>query len=151
MKTNTYKILSVILLVLFNISFSGYSQSNDTTKSIPDGSIVYSVNADKNEELIMTTRTYDDAMVGVYYSNKEADKVKMYFKYFPVKTEGITYVRYNSQNGAIKKGDYITSSSGSGVGMKATQTGMVVGVALEDAASSTGLVKIRVLVQYVKQ
>jgi len=35
--------------------------------------------------------------------------------------------------------------------MKATQSGMIIGIALEDANPSNGLVKIRILIQYVKQ
>ncbi|NCS68211.1 hypothetical protein GW777_07625, partial [Candidatus Peregrinibacteria bacterium] len=41
-------------------------------------------------------------------------------------------VKVNDQNGVIVKGDYVTSSSTPGVGMKATVAGMVVGRALED-------------------
>jgi len=43
----------------------------------------------------------------------------------------------NDQNGEIKKGDYITSSSISGEGMKATVAGMVVGRALSNAECVT--------------
>jgi len=46
-------------------------------------------------------------------------------------------VKVNDQNGEIKKGDYITSSSIVGEGMKATVAGMVVGRALSNAECVT--------------
>jgi hypothetical protein len=96
----------------------------------------------------MANKTYDENMVGVYNNNPENSPV---FKANPVTSVGVTYVKYNSENGTIKKADLITSSSESGVGMKATQSGIVLGIALEDASASSGLIKIRVLIQYVKQ
>jgi hypothetical protein len=68
----------------------------------------------------------------------------------PVVSDGIAHVRYNLQNGPIQKGDYITISSEAGVGMKATESGFTVGVALEnsDATEKPGLIKVRVMVRY---
>lgn len=149
MKTNT--IITTFIIIFFNICFVGYSQKNDSTKTIPNGTIVSSENATVKEEFKISSKTYDETMVGVYFTNSKAEENKTIFKILPVITSGITYAMCNSQNGAIKKGDYITTSSEAGVGMKATQTGMVLGVALEDATSTSGLVKIRVLIQYVKQ
>jgi hypothetical protein len=65
-------------------------------------------------------------------------------------TEGIAHLCYNLQNGPIQKGDYITISSEAGVGMKATESGFTVGVALEssDATEKPGLIKVRVMVRY---
>src|SRR3989338_5626942 len=40
-------------------------------------------------------------------------------------------VNVSTENGAIKIGDYITASSTPGIGMKATQPGRVVGIALQ--------------------
>ncbi len=70
----------------------------------------------------------------------------------PVVVDGTAHVRYNLQNGPIQKGDYITISNEPGVGMKATQSGFTVGVALEnsDATEKSGLLKIRVMVRYEK-
>lgn len=65
-------------------------------------------------------------------------------------TDNVAHVRYNLQNGPIQKGDYITISSEAGVGMKATESGFTVGVALEnsDATEKPGLIKVRVMVRY---
>lgn len=53
--------------------------------------------------------------------------------------------KVSTENGPIKAGDYITSSSQAGVGMKATKPGRVVGVALEDYDSG-GIGEIVVLI-----
>lgn len=65
---------------------------------------------------------------------------------------GIALLKYNLQNGPIMKGDYITVSSEPGIGMKATESGFTIGVALEssDATAMPGFLKIRVMVRYEK-
>lgn len=67
-------------------------------------------------------------------------------------TEGVTHVRYNLQNGPIAKGDYITISNQPGVGMKATEDGFTIGLALEDGATTDkeAILKVRVMVRYEK-
>lgn len=67
-------------------------------------------------------------------------------------TEGVTHVRCNLQSGPIAKGDYITISNEPGVGMKATEDGFTIGVALEDGdiTQKEALLKIRVMVRYEK-
>lgn len=50
----------------------------------------------------------------------------------PVALTGRVKVKVSTVNGTIKIGDYITSSDLSGVGMKATEKGMVIGRALEN-------------------
>jgi hypothetical protein len=69
-----------------------------------------------------------------------------------IKERGAVQVQYSLENGIISKGDYITISSEPGVGMKATQDGFTVGVALEDSdkTEKEGLLKIRVMVRYEK-
>lgn len=51
----------------------------------------------------------------------------------PVITFGDTTVNVNDYNGEIKKGDYVTTSPQKGKGMKAGDSGYVVGIALADA------------------
>ncbi len=52
---------------------------------------------------------------------------------YPVATTGKVPVLVTNANGEIKKGDYITSSTFRGIGMKATVPGRVLGIALENA------------------
>lgn len=50
----------------------------------------------------------------------------------PVALSGRVPVKVNLENGPIKAGDFLTSSSTPGVAMKATKTGRVLGQAMED-------------------
>ena len=152
MKNNKIKIIKTVscLFILLFAANVGMAQQNgnNVSSTFSNGNIISSENATTRAELRMANKTYDENMVGVYNNNTENSPV---FKANPVTSTGVTYVKYNSENGAIKKGDLITTSSEPGVGMKATGSGIVLGIALEDATASSGLIKIRVLIQYVKQ
>lgn len=52
-------------------------------------------------------------------------------------SQGDTLVRVSGVSGQIKKGDFITTSAEKGIGQKATKNGQVIGVALEDASSTS--------------
>jgi hypothetical protein len=67
---------------------------------------------------------------------------------FPVITTGRVRVNVNAVNGNLEAGDFITSSSVSGVGMKADINGYVLGTALEpySPANPDDVGKIEVLV-----
>lgn len=158
-----YLFLSSILIFLLSL----YSSISFSQKNIPDnnmqnysnGSIIVSDNGTLSGDLSNSKQVYDEMVVGVFVKKEEvkADTTKSFgpklvsIENNTVKTSGIVDVLYNSENGSIKKGDLITTSSTVGIGMKATKSGMIVGVALEDATSATGLIKIRILIQYVKQ
>jgi hypothetical protein len=53
--------------------------------------------------------------------------------YLPLAIYGYFPVKVTTENGAIKRGDGLTSSSMAGVAMKATQACKIIGYALEDA------------------
>lgn len=63
---------------------------------------------------------------------------------------GMAAVNVTSANGAIKKGDYITTSATSGKGVKATISGYVLGTAMEDMADKTGVVTVSVRPEYAE-
>lgn len=66
--------------------------------------------------------------------------------------KGVAEVKFLPSNGHVKKGDFITSSTEPGVGVKATKSGMVVGVVLEDSdikEKEVQLVKVRLLFTWV--
>jgi hypothetical protein len=67
----------------------------------------------------------------------------------PVISYGETLVRVTNKNGEIKKGDFITSSNKPGVGQKATESGYVVGKALEDFNQEEGLILVFVDLHYL--
>lgn len=85
----------------------------------------------------LSNTAYDQALYGVVVENPalaledlSLNNAKM------VLTQGKTLVRVVSKNGAIREGDYVTSSSLAGVGQKAERNGYVVGLALEDYTAS---------------
>ncbi len=149
------KILFFFVSLVF--TFEGFSQisknANILLKKFSNGQIISSINSEKNKFYI-TNKPYDLYMVGVYVdrnitppTNKLAEPV-LPNKY--VANTGIVEVKYNSTNGKIHKGDPVTSSSIPGEAMKATESGMILGIALEDAKAEKGFIKIRVLIQYLR-
>ena len=64
----------------------------------------------------------------------------------PVALSGRVPVKVNLENGPIETGDFITSSSVPGVGMKATQPGRVIGMALEPLGEGSEDEKVMVFV-----
>ncbi len=57
---------------------------------------------------------------------------------YPIGLKGRVPIKLSTENGPIKKGDRITLSSIPGIGMKATASSRVVGIALEDYDGSYG-------------
>jgi hypothetical protein len=71
---------------------------------------------------------------------------------YPVISSGVALTNVSLKNGEVKKGDFITSSSDRGVGMKAIKSGYVLGTALEDFKASNKddkkLIKIALNIHY---
>ena len=98
-----------------------------TDKDALEGDIL--VTGDKG--LTRASKSFDNKMFGVVqtspllvYQDKDTPNGK------PVIRSGVASVNVTSLNGAIKYGDYITSSSIAGKGQKASESGYVLGVAL---------------------
>lgn len=104
-------------------------------KDVKDGSLISS----STQGVILSNIPYDPQILGVVArdagiiiaSNESPDAV-------PVISNGSVYVLVSSKNGAIKKGDIITSSTIPGVAVKAVKSGYVLGYALEDYTDSDG-------------
>jgi len=146
-------IISIIFITLLsNVTFAQYD-SLSKKKNFSEGDIIVSTDASLSpDSFSLSNKTYDELIIGVYRkvkTNTNYDTIHVKIRVNPVYSKGTTLVKYNSENGTIKKGDPITSSSEPGVGMKATNSGIIVGIALEDAKKETGLIKIRVLIQYI--
>ncbi len=96
---------------------------------------MYGVNANAIYGLEKAKSIYDMGIMGVVStapgillgSSDNEDKTNKR----PVALNGRVPTKVVTENGEIKAGDYITSSSTPGVGMKATKPGRVVGIALE--------------------
>lgn len=80
-------------------------------------------------------KEYDQSIYGVYIENPPLLLEDTTVAGRAVVIGGVVTVRVNTDNGAIKKGDFITSSKTAGVGQKAMVSGYVLGVAMEDLES----------------
>lgn len=87
--------------------------------------------------LIRTAVEYDANLYGVIsdnpavaIENTDVENARL------VVTTGIARVRVNNQNGAIKEGDFITSSATPGIGKRVDMGGYILGIAMEDYDSA---------------
>ncbi len=148
----------VIIAIVFlcaSIKVSAQDANIDVKekRQFENGTILTSpVGTFRGHNFDVCTNPYDPYLLGIYYNeNPEWDPKNPSKTYkIPIITKGITYVKVNNANGLIVTGDPVTSSTTPGVAMKATESGMILGVALEDADSAGELLKIRVMIQYLK-
>jgi hypothetical protein len=81
-----------------------------------------------------TTRPCDDNLLGLIVDPaSSADGKRLNGHYLPLAVYGYFPAKVTVENGAIRRGDPITSSSRPGRGMKATGACRIIGYALEDA------------------
>lgn len=116
-----------------------------------------------NEGLVLANATYSNRIFGVLQN----DSVMIYKDVnntgTPVARAGIAQVNVTTINGPIKKGDFITSSPLAGKGMKAVQSGYVLGTALDDFSgegaqtvnidnrtASLGSIKVALRIEYAE-
>ncbi len=159
------KILSV--LGLFCVLFSGLvspafaQQEQNISLGIANYVPIEGDNV-QNGDIISSTSTgyflskspYDPLVIGVV-STKPAVSLNLQTGEkgtYPVVTSGNVEVNVTSINGDIKEGDFIASSVIPGAGMKAKQTGYVIGRALEPFAAkdkkSIGSINIALNLHY---
>ncbi len=121
-----------------SLSFSSYLPIVD--KNVQDGQIIISTPKGN----VLSRTEYDPNIYGVV-SNSSA----IVFSggnesgSYPIVTTGKTGVEVTAADGPIKAGDFITTSSIPGVGMKAVKSGYVLGTAME-GYSGKGIGKIQV-------
>lgn len=69
-----------------------------------------------------------------------------------VASSGVQPVKVSGENGPIKEGDYITSSTQPGIGMRASEAGYVLGIAMDDfpaeTSSSVAVIPVSLEVDY---
>src|SRR3989304_4958378 len=93
--------------------------------------------------LVRSESPYDKNIFGVVVENPSIVLNKASSDTQPVISYGEVLVTVGNKNGNIKRGDFLTSSSVPGLAQKATESGFVLGKALEDME---GKGKIRVFV-----
>jgi hypothetical protein len=115
-----------------------YFPTNDDTLNAGD---LVTISQDAQDGLIAkTTRSYDDNLLGIITTTPGvklgSDVVGGNAQKQPVALVGRVPLNISLENGRIKKGDYLTSSSRPGIAMRATDPGRVVAIALEDSLES---------------
>lgn len=102
------------------------------------------------EGLKRSTLEYDIGMYGVVALNPVLSVEPKTDKTKSVLSSGTAEVRVSTANGTIEVGDYITSSTAAGVGVKVTASGYVLGKALAkyDDSSKVGLIPVAVEISY---
>jgi len=100
------------------------------------------------EGLFRSKIPYDQNIIGVVGEKPILVFGKETENTLPIVTYGETLIRVSNKNGEIKKGDFITSSENPGVGQKATESGFIVGKALENFNQEEGLIKAQINIQF---
>ena len=99
------------------------------------------------------SKTFDNKMFGVLeetplllYQDKDVKDGK------PVVRSGVALVNVTNTNGPIKYGDYITSSTTPGKGQKASESGYVLGIALDnfDGKVTSGSIPVAIRIEYAE-
>lgn len=143
-----------IFFVLFavNVNATSLSMSNFVPiidKGIKDGHIIIST----SKGYSLSRQPYVQNIVGVISQNSAiVFSGQTTVKSHPVVSSGKTSVIVSTINGPIKKGDLVTTSSITGVGMKANKSGYVLGMALSEYTTKNtkqlGTVQIALNIRY---
>lgn len=139
------KIIALLLAVMATVGL--YAQDWPINKGFQTGDILTANTARLSDgEMNTSTTPADPQMFAVYNEIPGGRPSAVYLE------KGIAEVKFLPTNGHVKKGDFITSSGEAGVGVKATKSGMVVGLVIEDSDTrkkEVQLVKVRLLFVYV--
>lgn len=101
------------------------------------GDIVMPEGNGNNQAIIKTTQTYQSEAIGIVSHNpgvtlnSDAQTDSVHPHLYPVALQGRVVLKVTTENGSISAGDVLTTSSITGVGMKANNKGVIVAKALE--------------------
>lgn len=102
-------------------------------KNVKDGSVL----SNSENGAILSNTPYDPQVLGIVSRDAAiAISTNNTTNTVPVIANGTVYVLVSSQQGNIKNGDYLTTSTIPGVAVKAVDSGYVLGTALEGYSSS---------------
>lgn len=128
--------------VFAQVTSSGMSEKQDFPSDTANGTLICSTTTG----LGICTSRYNTGLYGVATDLPAVELVPTDLQDGKfISRTGNTVVRVNAENGQIKKGDLITSSSTPGEAMRASRNGYVLGNALEDA-EATGTSEILVAI-----
>lgn len=136
-------VLALIAALLFLLPSAAHaatliSQGYKTSESAPVGSIV-SLKKDSTTEVSLASVTNTSSIFGVVIApdSSQVSVVNGEDNQVQVATSGVQQVLVSDINGNISAGDQITASPINGIGMKATTSTKVVGVAQDKFPNST--------------
>ena len=113
------------------ISLSGIAVSSDIHRSPRNDN-------GGSGKLVKSSKPYDNSVIGVISTKPSLTFSPDLINGKPVALSGRVPVKVSNENGEIKPGDFLTSSSIPGVAMKATKPGQVIGKALEGFSGEAG-------------
>lgn len=151
MMRKNFLISFLIIFILFSENiFAQILPSIAKNLEIADTDIkIGDIISQSEQGLIKSRVAYDQNMVGVVGESPILVFGKGTTTTLPVITFGEAKVRVSNQNGEIKKGDFITSSQIPGLGQKATQSGWILGKAMEDLKEKEGLIVAQIDIKFV--
>jgi len=152
-KIKKFKLISLIffgLFILIEIVSAQSLPSIAKNLEIDDPEAkVGDIISNTREGLFRSNISYDENIMGVVGETPILVFGKPTTTTLPIVFSGETLVKVSNINGEIKKRDFITSSNLAGVGQKATESGFVVGKAMEDFKGEEGSITMFVNIQYV--
>jgi len=130
-----------------SLSMSNFIPVNDT--GVKDGHIIIST----ANGYVLSRQPYEQNIVGVVSANSAiVFSGQTSANSHPVVSAGKATILVSTVNGPIKKGDLITTSSITGVGMRANKSGYVLGMALTEYttknAKQIGTVQVALNIHY---
>ena len=103
----------------------------DSDETLESGAVV-SVDGTASDSVERSSDPYQRNLLGVVATRPGIILGSGHETTYPIALVGRVPVNVTTENGIIKAGDRVTSATLDGYGMRATQTGRVLGVALED-------------------
>lgn len=155
----TIKIITIIIIItfIFNALPRAFAQAPaidiasmytvDDKDAIDGDILMYSPEG----KLVRANVAYSPKMFGVLQDkplavfHSEGSENKK-----PVVRSGTAQVNVTNSGGAIKTGDYISTSSNAGRGQKSAISGYALGVALSDMNEASGKIPVAVRIEYVE-
>jgi hypothetical protein len=132
-------------------------ESFDTGDVVCEPGSVLAIDPDRPGELMLATTPYDSRVAGVVSGAGDVrpglhmGQIGVASGSTPVALTGRVYVRCSDENGPVRPGDLLTTSSTPGLAMRATDTerafGAVIGKAMTSLEESHGLVLVLVNLQ----
>jgi hypothetical protein len=133
--TNALILLFAGLFLSSGVAAASLSVGYTATQSLPAGTVVASDNQSSNT-VVPADNVTNNNILGVVTVGSTVT-ISQSNTQVQVSTGGSAYVLVSDINGPIKKGDKITASPLSGIGMRATQAGKIVGTATSDLTGSS--------------